>query len=128
MSTVRISGKEAERAVAEVDWDRLRGLDDSEIARATGEDPEAAPLMDARTEAAVLAQRARKATGLGQAAFAKRFGLSVGTVRDWEQGRHTPGQAAQALLKLILAMPRATAEAMERRESETRDKVPTESF
>jgi len=42
---------------------------------------------------------------LAQPEFAARFGLSVGTVRDWEQGRTVPDGAAQALLRIIEAEP-----------------------
>jgi putative transcriptional regulator len=44
---------------------------------------------------------------LTQPAFAKRFGLPVGTVRDWEQGRAAPDQAARVLLRVIEADPAA---------------------
>ena len=42
---------------------------------------------------------------LTQPAFAARFGLSVGTVRDWEQGRTMPDQAARVLLRVIEREP-----------------------
>ena len=47
----------------------------------------------------------RKRLNLGQAAFAERFGLSVGTLRDWEQGRSAPDRPAQTLLRVIEAEP-----------------------
>jgi len=95
-----------------VDWNDIDARDDDRIAREVAEDPDAAPLMDDRMEAAILAQRARKATGLSQAAFAKRFGLAVGTVRDWEQGRHAPGHVGRALLRIIRHRPQMALEAM----------------
>jgi putative transcriptional regulator len=42
---------------------------------------------------------------LAQPEFAARYGLSVGTVRDWEQGRAVPDRPAQALLRVIEAEP-----------------------
>lgn len=42
---------------------------------------------------------------LAQPEFAARYGLSVGTVRDWEQGRTVPDRPAQALLRVIEAEP-----------------------
>lgn len=42
---------------------------------------------------------------LAQPEFARRYGLSVGTVRDWEQGRAVPDKPAQALLRVIEAEP-----------------------
>lgn len=49
---------------------------------------------------------------LTQPAFAKRFGLPVGTVRDWEQGRAVPDQAARVLLRVIEAAPETVARAV----------------
>lgn len=49
---------------------------------------------------------------LTQPAFAKRFGLPVGTVRDWEQGRAVPDQAARVLLRVIEADPAAVQRAI----------------
>ncbi|GIL02696.1 MAG: transcriptional regulator [Alphaproteobacteria bacterium] len=58
----------------------------------------------------VRAIRAR--LGLSQPAFAARFGLPVGTVRDWEQGRAVPDQAARVLLRVIEREPEAVARAL----------------
>ena len=49
---------------------------------------------------------------LTQPAFAKRFGLPVGTVRDWEQGRAAPDQAARVLLRVIETDPAAVERAV----------------
>lgn len=38
---------------------------------------------------------------LTQAAFAKRFDLPLGTLRDWEQGRKAPSQMACNYLRVI---------------------------
>jgi putative transcriptional regulator len=43
----------------------------------------------------------RKALGLSQREFARTFDISVGNVRDWEQGRSRPGRLARTLLKSI---------------------------
>ena len=40
----------------------------------------------------------RKKLKLSQSAFAKRYGLPLGTVRDWEQQRRSPDRAAVVLL------------------------------
>lgn len=58
----------------------------------------------------VRALRAR--LGLTQPAFAARFGLPVGTVRDWKQGRAAPDQAARVLLRVIARAPDAVAQAV----------------
>lgn len=43
----------------------------------------------------------RERLGLSQTAFARDFGLSPGTVRDWEQKRRVPDRPAQVLLRVI---------------------------
>jgi len=91
--------------------------DDEQIAREVADDRDAAPLMEARTESAILAQRARKATGLSQVALARRLGLAVGTVRDWEQGRHSLGHVGPALLTIIRRRPDIALEAMAEKET-----------
>ena len=67
-----------------------------------------APLSDeefARGLGAMLARRARSATGLSQVAFAKLYGVPTSSLRDWEQGRRTPDAAAQSYLRVIIKMP-----------------------
>lgn len=49
---------------------------------------------------------------LSQPAFARAFGLPVGTVRDWEQGRAVPDQAARVLLRVIEREPEAVRRAV----------------
>jgi putative transcriptional regulator len=43
----------------------------------------------------------RSRTGLSQEAFARRIGVSVGTLRNWEQGRREPDGPAKVLLALL---------------------------
>ena len=50
--------------------------------------------------------------GLSQDAFAKRFGFSLAAVRDWEQQRRTPEQAARVLLLVIAQDPSAVDRAL----------------
>ncbi len=54
----------------------------------------------------------RKRLGLSQAAFAARFGFSVGTLRDWEQERRRPEGPARALLTVIDREPEAVERAL----------------
>lgn len=51
---------------------------------------------------------------LAQPEFASRYGLSVGTVRDWEQGRTIPDRPAQVLLRVIEAEPELVRRVLER--------------
>jgi len=55
----------------------------------------------------------RKGLGLTQEAFANQYGFSVGTVRDWEQGRTVPEPSSRAYLKAISKEPEAIARALE---------------
>lgn len=47
----------------------------------------------------------RASLGLSQAGFAARFGLSLHSLRNWEQGKRTPDPAARAYLKVIEKAP-----------------------
>jgi putative transcriptional regulator len=47
----------------------------------------------------------RRALALTQEEFAVRYHIPLGTLRDWEQGRAEPDQAAQAYLKVIAREP-----------------------
>ena len=57
-------------------------------------------------------QKIRKRLGLSQDAFAMRFGIPVGTIRDWEQQRRTPEVSARILLKIIDKDPDAVTRAL----------------
>jgi putative transcriptional regulator len=54
----------------------------------------------------------RRRLGLSQAAFAKRYGIPLGTLRDWEQGRTRPDEAAASYIRVIEAMPDRVAKAV----------------
>lgn len=47
----------------------------------------------------------RRFVGLTQERFAKALGISVGTLRNWEQGRRSPEGAAVALLRIAARHP-----------------------
>jgi putative transcriptional regulator len=54
----------------------------------------------------------RHKLGLSQAAFAHRFGFSVRTVQQWEQGRAVPDRPARILLRVIETDPQAVEHAL----------------
>lgn len=58
----------------------------------------------------VKAIRARR--GLTQEEFCIRYGLSVASLRDWEQGRFLPDPTARAYLTIIDRAPEAVEEAL----------------
>ena len=49
----------------------------------------------------------RKQYGLSQTKFAKLLGISVGTLRNWEQGRRKPDGPARILLSVAAKHPDA---------------------
>ena len=49
---------------------------------------------------------------VSQPEFAVMIGVSVATLRNWEQGRTVPEGAARALLKVAAKKPRAVLEAL----------------
>jgi putative transcriptional regulator len=57
-------------------------------------------------------QRIRTELKLSQAAFAAKFGIPPGTLRDWEQRRRSPEGPARVLLKVIKEEPEAVARAL----------------
>lgn len=88
----------------ESDWARLDAMTDEEIEAAARSDPDNPPLTPAqlkRMRRISPAKHLRWKLGLSQAEFAKRFHIPLGTLRDWEQHRTEPDQAAQAYLKVI---------------------------
>ena len=48
-----------------------------------------------------IVREIRESTGLSQEKFADLFHISVGTLRNWEQGRRRPDGPAAALLTAI---------------------------
>ena len=58
-----------------------------------------------------IAKRARIVSGLSQADFSQTYGIPVGTLRDWEQGRSAPDAAGKAYLTAIAHDPAAVAKA-----------------
>jgi len=54
----------------------------------------------------------RKKLQLSQAEFARRFGLSVSTIRDWEQKRRRPDRIAANLLRVIDHAPETVEQAL----------------
>jgi DNA-binding transcriptional regulator YiaG len=52
----------------------------------------------------------RRFVGLSQARFAQALGISVHTLRNWEQGRRHPEGPAMALLRVAARHPRVLRE------------------
>jgi putative transcriptional regulator len=54
----------------------------------------------------------RRRLRLSQGAFADLFGIPLGTVKDWEQGRRAPDAPARAYLRVIARDPDAVRRAL----------------
>ena len=57
-------------------------------------------------------EKIRDKLHVSQPEFALMIGVSVATLRNWEQGRTAPAGAARALLKVAAKKPRAVLEAL----------------
>ena len=84
------------------DWTRVDATTEAEIERQAAYDD-----AEASKDAAAWVRRVRRRAGLSQAEFARRIGISVVTVRDWERGKALPHGAARALLRAIDRVPEA---------------------
>jgi putative transcriptional regulator len=72
------------------------------------EAPPIVPDPPGARDAASYARRIRANVKLTQAEFARRIGVPIETVRNWEQGKRAPRGPARALLKLIELAPDVT--------------------
>ncbi|MEW8660148.1 MAG: helix-turn-helix domain-containing protein [Candidatus Thiodiazotropha endolucinida] len=54
----------------------------------------------------------REKTGMSQQRFCATFGISLGTLRHWEQGLRSPRGAARVLLKVVENNPQAVIKAV----------------
>ena len=98
------------------DWSRADAMTEAQIHAAALADPDALPLTTERLETMSPMPRTRtirRALGLTQEQFASRYHLSLGSLRDWEQGVCEPDQAARAYLRAIAGDPVAVQRALE---------------
>ena len=102
----------------DTDWDALRAMSDDEINAAARTDPDNPPSQDyppGRLKRLPQVRQMRRALHLTQDEFSARFGIPLGTLRDWEQGKSEPDQAARSYLRVIAAEPEAVAKALRKR-------------
>ncbi len=113
MSTDNTMKKTAKSA--KHDWSRFDAMTEEERNAAALSDPDAQPLTPddfKRMKRTPRAKIVRRALGLTQDEFSRRFRIPLGTLRDWEQGAAEPDQAARAYLTVIARNPEAVAEAL----------------
>jgi putative transcriptional regulator len=97
------------------DWARVDAMTDEEIEAAVRSDPDArlsTPEELKRMRRIPFAKHVRWKVGMSQSEFARRFQIPIGTLRDWEQWRSEPDQAALAYLKVIAADARFVERAL----------------
>jgi putative transcriptional regulator len=105
--STRRRGRSWQRAQPRSDWSRVDATAETELERqAEADDDEAA------RDAAAWARRVRRRTRLSQIEFARRLGVPLATIRDWELGRCLPEGAARALLRIIDQLPEAALAAL----------------
>jgi putative transcriptional regulator len=113
---IRADGSERRLPDKLADWSRLDAMTEAEIEAAARSDPDAQPLSDAqlkRMKRVPATKVIRRALDLSQEEFACAFGIAIGTLRDWEQGRVEPDQAARSYLEVIAHDPDAVRKALE---------------
>src|SRR5262245_5827322 len=122
MKDANTTKRTSRQTKSETDWSRFDAMTDAERHRAAVSDPDAQPLTPedfARMKRTPRVKIIRRALGLSQEEFATRYRIPLGTLRDWEQGRATPDQAARAYLTVIARQPEATRKALEEKSEAT---------
>jgi putative transcriptional regulator len=97
------------------DWAALDAMTDEDVNVAALADPDNPPLTSqrqARLKRVPQVKVMRRALGLTQEEFSARFCIPLGTLRDWEQGKSEPDQAARAYLTVIARDPEAVRKAL----------------
>jgi putative transcriptional regulator len=88
----------------------MRAMMPKQVEAAAKSDPDNRPLSSAdlaRMKRTPQVKIIRRALGISQEDFADRYHIPLGTLRDWEQGRVIPDQAACAYLTVIARNPEA---------------------
>ena len=94
--------------IGRIDPDRVDATTEEEIALQKAVDDK-----EAMQDAARYVRRIRKRLGLTQTEFSLRIGVSVDTIRNWEQGKRCPTGAARSLLKILDKAPEASLAALD---------------
>jgi putative transcriptional regulator len=97
------------------DYDRLLGgLSEvlAEPERTGAHSLHLAPPLPLRVPDVIEVAAIRQKTGLSQMAFARRIGVPVATLRNWEQGHRSPQGPARVLLALLDRNPKIVEETL----------------
>jgi putative transcriptional regulator len=112
----RVKLDASNKRAGKTDWARLKSMSDAEVHAAALADSDNPPLTEQELdhlEPPPQVKAIREELGMTQREFASAYHLSLATVRDWEQGRYLPGQAARTLLKLIARKPLLVEQALQ---------------
>lgn len=111
--------------LSKVDWARLAAVTDARIAEQIAADADTAPVFTdkelARARRIVpppsrgSVKTIRRRLGLSQSEFAARYGFSVETIRNYEQGHRRPVGPARVLLEVIESEPDLVTRALARK-------------
>jgi len=120
MSTKKPSLKKTRKSKARrADWTKIDATTGAAIAAQIAADPDTAPDVTtlgpgrvARPPEQVDVHAIRKKLHMSQERFARRYGFSVWSVRNWEQGRRRPEGPARVLLRVIESNPEAVDKAL----------------
>ena len=95
------------------DWNKVDALTNDDIYQKALSDPDAQPLDERKpVETFLNVKLIRAKLGMTQERFATTFHLSLATLKDWEQKRVKPDQAARTLLEVIKRNPNAVQNAL----------------
>jgi len=114
---VYVSNEDVSISEADVNWDVFLATTEADIERQSIEDndphpDDLGPEYFPNAGPQITALRTR--FGLSQAAFAKRFGISLRTLQQWEQKRRFPDGPTMLLLSIIRHEPAAVARVVSR--------------
>lgn len=111
---VRYTIEEIRRMPIKFDKAKFDAITDEEIARQIENDPDVAPDMTTLPESwrIPVPSVLRSRLGMTQKKMADVLHISLGTWRNWEQGRSIPYGPAFALLRVLDKNPKAVLDAL----------------
>jgi putative transcriptional regulator len=111
--------------LSKVNWAKVARTSEKDIAKQIASDVDSAPVFtDAELKRARRVvplsnprnvKSLRQRLGLSQQQFADRYGFSVETIRNYEQGHRRPVGPARVLLQVIAIEPDAVTRALSRK-------------
>jgi putative transcriptional regulator len=107
------------RGGGQIDRARVDATTDEDIDAMIASDPDTAPNMSINRDWRKVinprvpdVRKLRRKLGLSQSKFASKFGFSIRTVQEWEQGRAIPDRPARILLRVIEKSPKTVERAV----------------